>query len=137
MNVQVGNPIPHLYLGLSPLPSNSDHQDYFMFRIGDSKLNLHLPRLHPGKGCPTQPIPSGLIWRDFGDSGIRCLAPQGNYYIIPSSLVPAKYHWLFTPSRTEKYDLTMKTTHEGMRVFPQKSIYLSTMGNFGPFNLRV
>ena len=26
-----------------PLPSNSDHQDCFMFRIGDPNLNLHLP----------------------------------------------------------------------------------------------
>ena len=27
------------------------HQDFDMFRIGDPKLNLHLPRLHPGRGA--------------------------------------------------------------------------------------
>ncbi len=26
-----------------PPPSNSDHQEYYIFRIGDSNLNLHLP----------------------------------------------------------------------------------------------
>ena len=34
-----------------PLPSNSDHQDCFMFRLGDPNLNLHLP-LSLGGGQP-------------------------------------------------------------------------------------
>ena len=33
-----------------PLPSNSHHQDCYVFRIGDPNLNLHFPRLHPGRG---------------------------------------------------------------------------------------
>ena len=33
-----------------PPPSNSHHQDYYIFRLGDPNLNLHLPRLHPGRG---------------------------------------------------------------------------------------
>ena len=30
-------------LWVVPLPSNSHHQDYSVFRIGDPELNLHLP----------------------------------------------------------------------------------------------
>ena len=42
-----------------PPPSNSHHQDYYMFSRGsrDPNLNLHLPRLHPGRGAFTQVIP--------------------------------------------------------------------------------
>ena len=31
-----------------PPPSNSDHQDYYIFRLGDPNLNLHLPLLLGG-----------------------------------------------------------------------------------------
>ena len=41
---------------MAPLPVNivnSDHQDYYMFRIGDSNLNLYLPLLQGGGPYPT------------------------------------------------------------------------------------
>ena len=37
-------------LWVVPPPSNSDHQDYYIFTRGPRKKNLHLPRLHPGRG---------------------------------------------------------------------------------------
>ena len=30
-------------LGVAPSQDSSDHQDYYMFRLGDSELNLHFP----------------------------------------------------------------------------------------------
>ena len=40
----------------------SDHQDHYIFRIGDSELNLHLPLLM-GKG----PHPRYKIFWEMGD----------------------------------------------------------------------
>ena len=37
----------HIYL-VWPPPCNSDRQDYYMFRIEDSELNLHFPLLQGG-----------------------------------------------------------------------------------------
>ena len=34
--------------GMAPSLDSSDHQDYYMFRIGDSELNLHFPVLQGG-----------------------------------------------------------------------------------------
>ena len=35
-------------LDVAPSQDASDHQDYYMFRIGDSELNLHFPLLQGG-----------------------------------------------------------------------------------------
>ena len=34
--------------GMAPSLDASDHQDHYMFRIGDSELNLHFPLLQGG-----------------------------------------------------------------------------------------
>ena len=48
--------------GYPPSQDASHHHYYYMFRIeGLQKSNLHLPRLHPGKGFPTQIIHDKLL----------------------------------------------------------------------------
>ena len=56
------------YLGLSPPPrmQSSPPGWHYIFRFGDPELNLHLPRLHPGRGDnpkhtpdPNQPFYEG------------------------------------------------------------------------------
>ena len=59
-----------------PLPSKSDHQDWYI-KAGHPNLNLHLPRLHPGRRDNTTHI--NLIFFGLGsfsrgtDFGGRCL----------------------------------------------------------------
>ena len=48
--------LSHVFVGCGPLPA-SDHEDYSMFRIGDHKLNHHVPRWHPGRGSVPYPNP--------------------------------------------------------------------------------
>ena len=44
-----------------PLPSNSHHQDYYIFRIGNPNLNLHLPLASWEGGQPNVYIPHGFF----------------------------------------------------------------------------
>ena len=38
-------------LDVAPSQDASDHQDYYILKKGNPNLNLHLPRLHPGRGA--------------------------------------------------------------------------------------
>ena len=100
-----------------PLPSNSHHQDYEPFLVGNPKLNLHLPLLLGGganprykvqnqrKGCQNQsrccfsciclPIVNWRRWRHFEDQyffqAVEKHPPIAKLLSLPPKKYPARF----------------------------------------------
>ena len=59
-----------------PPPRMPVSQDDITFPVGDSNLNLHLPRLHPGRG----PHPKYTMLSQNGMAGVRMSQAEGLFF---------------------------------------------------------
>ena len=86
------------WVGTTPSQDASHHQDYYIFRIGDPELNLHLPQLLEGgttqrisvevqwANVRNQCIDVDLIWPLVGNEGINLyIGILGIHSLIPYS----------------------------------------------------